>query len=43
VAKNGLIDVKTAKNLGISKYFISTKNAYIAFSDALKRGKDLVP
>lgn len=42
-AKNGLIDTQIAKNLGISKdSFYKYKNAYIAFSDALKRGKEVI-
>lgn len=42
-AKNGLIDTQIAKNLGISKdSFYKYKNAYIAFSDALKRGKEII-
>lgn len=42
-AKNGLIDTQIAKNLGISKdSFYKYKNTYIAFSDALKRGKEVI-
>lgn len=42
-AKSGLIDTQIAKNLGISKdSFYKYKNAYIAFSDALKRGKEVI-
>ncbi|MDU2895701.1 MAG: transposase [Clostridium sp.] len=42
-AKSGLIDTQIAKNLGISKdSFYKYKTAYIAFSDALKRGKEVI-
>ena len=42
-ARDGLIDEQIAKNLGISKDSLYTyKKKYIEFSDALKRGKEIV-
>lgn len=42
-ANHGLIDTQIAKNLGISKdSFYKYKNDHIAFSDALKRGKEVI-
>lgn len=42
-ARNGLTDEQIAKNLGISKdTFYKYKKEYSDFSDALKRGKEVV-
>lgn len=42
-ARNGLIDVQIAKNLGISKdTFYKYKKEHLDFSDSLKRGKEIV-
>lgn len=42
-AKSGLIDIQICNNLGIGKdSFYKYKNEHIEFSDALKRGKEVI-
>ena len=42
-ARNGLTDIQIANNLGISKdTYYTYKKTYPAFSDALKRGKEVI-